>query len=203
MKEMTKHEFITQLRAKLSDLPEREVEERLNFYVEMIDDRIEDGRTEQEAVAELGSVDEVVSQIVADIPLFAIAKKKIKPARRLKTWEIVLLCVGSPVWFPILIAAPAVAFALYVSLWSVIVSLWAVFGSLVGGAFAGIASGLAFSIGANVPTGLALISAGIVCAGLSIFTFFGCKAATRGIVMLASKTALSIKRLFIKKEGAV
>jgi uncharacterized membrane protein len=203
MKEMTKHEFITQLRAKLSDLPEREVEERLNFYVEMIDDRIEDGRTEQEAVAELGSVDEVVSQIVADIPLFAIAKKKIKPARRLKTWEIVLLCVGSPVWVPLLIAAPAVAFALYVSLWSVIVSLWAVFGSLVGGAFAGIASGLAFSIGANVPTGLALISAGIVCAGLSIFTFFGCKAATRGIVMLASKTALSIKRLFIKKEGAV
>jgi uncharacterized membrane protein len=203
MKEMTKHEFITQLRAKLSDLPEREVEERLSFYVEMIDDRIEDGRTEQEAVAELGSVDEVVSQIVADIPLFAIAKKKIKPARRLKTWEIVLLCVGSPVWFPILIAAPAVAFALYVSLWSVIVSLWAVFGSLVGGAFAGIASGLAFSIGANVPTGLALISAGIVCAGLSIFMFFGCKAATRGIVMLASKTALSIKRLFIKKEGAV
>jgi uncharacterized membrane protein len=203
MKEMTKHEFITQLRAKLSDLPEREVEERLNFYVEMIDDRIEDGRTEQEAVAELGSVDEVVSQIVADIPLFAIAKKKIKPARRLKTWEIVLLCVGSPVWFPILIAAPAVAFALYVSLWSVIVSLWAAFGSLVGGAFAGIASGLALSMGANVPTGLALVSAGIVCAGLSIFVFFGCKAATRGVVVLAGKTVLTIKRLFIKKEGAV
>jgi uncharacterized membrane protein len=203
MKEMTKHEFITQLRAKLSGLPEREVEERLDFYAEMIDDCIEDGRTEQEAVAELGSVDEVVSQIVADIPLFAIAKKKIKPARRLKTWEIVLLCVGSPVWFPILIAAPAVAFALYVSLWSVIVSLWAAFGSLVGGAFAGIASGFALSMGANVPAGLALIGAGIVCAGLSIFMFFGCKAATRGIVMLASKTALSIKRLFIKKEGAV
>ena len=47
---MTKHEFITQLRDRLSELPEREVEERLSFYVEMIDDRIEDGRTEQEAV---------------------------------------------------------------------------------------------------------------------------------------------------------
>jgi uncharacterized membrane protein len=200
---MTKHEFITQLRVKLSGLPEREVEERLDFYAEMIDDCIEDGRTEEEAVAQIGSVDEVASQIVADIPLLAIAKKKIKPARRLKTWEIVLLCVGSPVWVPLLIAAPAVAFALYVSLWSVIVSLWAAFGSLVGGAFAGIASGFALSMGANVPAGLALIGAGIVCAGLSIFMFFGCKAATRGIVMLASKTALSIKRLFIKKEGAV
>jgi uncharacterized membrane protein len=200
---MTKHEFITQLRVKLSGLPEREVEERLDFYAEMIDDCIEDGRTEEEAVAQIGSVDEVASQIVADIPLLAIAKKKIKPARRLKTWEIVLLCVGSPVWVPLLIAAPAVAFALYVSLWAVIVSLWAAFGSLVGGAFAGIASGLALSMGANVPAGLALIGAGVVCAGLSIFVFFGCKAATRGVVVLAGKTVLTIKRLFIKKEGAV
>lgn len=198
---MTKHEFIAQLRAKLSGLPEREVEERLSFYAEMIDDCIEDGRTEEEAVAQIGSVDEVASQIVADIPLLAIAKKKIKPARRLKTWEIVLLCVGSPVWVPLLIAAPAVAFALYVSLWAVIVSLWAAFGSLVGGAFAGIASGLALSVGANVPAGLALIGAGVVCAGLSIFVFFGCKAATRGVVVLAGKTVLTIKRLFIKKEG--
>ncbi len=198
---MTKHEFITQLRVKLSGLPEREVEERLDFYAEMIDDCIEDGRTEEEAVAQIGSVDEVASQIVADIPLLAIAKKKIKPARRLKTWEIVLLCVASPVWVPLLIAAPTVAFALYVSLWAVIVSLWAAFGSLVGGAFAGIASGLALSMGANVPAGLALISAGVVCAGLSILLFFGCKAATRGIVMLAGKTVLTIKRLFIKKEG--
>ncbi len=198
---MTKHEFITQLRVKLSGLPEREVEERLDFYAEMIDDCIEDGRTEEEAVAQIGSVDGVASQIVADIPLLAIAKKKIKPARRLKTWEIVLLAVGSPVWVPLLIAAPAVAFALYVSLWAVIVSLWAAFGSLVGGAFAGIASGLALSMGANVPAGLALIGAGVVCAGLSIFVFFGCKAATRGIVMLAGKTVLTIKRLFIKKEG--
>jgi uncharacterized membrane protein len=198
---MTKHEFITQLRVKLSGLPEREVEERLDFYAEMIDDCIEDGRTEEEAVAQIGSVDEVASQIVADIPLLAIAKKKIKPARRLKTWEIVLLAVGSPVWVPLLIAAPAVAFALYVSLWAVIVSLWAAFGSLVGGAFAGIAGGLALSMGANVPTGLALVSAGIVCAGLSIFVFFGCKAATRGVVVLAGKTVLTIKRLFIKKEG--
>jgi uncharacterized membrane protein len=201
MQEMTKHEFITQLRVKLSGLPEREVEERLDFYAEMIDDCIEDGRTEEEAVAQIGSVDEVASQIVADIPLLAIAKKKIKPARRLKTWEIVLLAVGSPVWVPLLIAAPAVAFALYVSLWAVIVSLWAAFGSLVGGAFAGIASGLALSMGANVPAGLALIGAGVVCAGLSIFVFFGCKAATRGVVVLAGKTVLTIKRLFIKKEG--
>jgi uncharacterized membrane protein len=200
---MTKHEFITQLRDRLSELPEREVEERLSFYVEMIDDKIEDGRTEHEAVAELGPLDEVAAQIVADIPLLQIAKKKIKPTRRLKAWEVVLLAVGSPVWVPLMIAAPAVAFALYVSLWAVIVSLWAVFGSFVGGAFGGVVSGLALLTGGNVPAGLAMIGAGVVCAGLSVLLFYACKAATRGLVVLAGKTVLAVKRCFIKKEGTV
>ncbi len=198
---MTKHEFITQLRDRLSELPEREVEERLSFYVEMIDDRIEDGHTEQEAVADLGPLDEVVAQIVADIPLLQIAKKRIKPTRRLKAWEIVLLAVGSPVWASLLIAALAVLIALYASFWAIIVSLWAAFGSLVGSALGGVISGLALSVGANLPAGMALIGAGIVCAGLSVLLFFACKAATKGLVVLASKTVLAVKRCLIKKEG--
>lgn len=200
---MTKHEFITQLRDRLSELPEREVEERLSFYIEMIDDRIEDGRTEQEAVADLGPLDEVAAQIVADIPLFQIAKKRIKPTRRLKAWEIVLLAVGSPVWVSLLIAALAVLIALYASFWAVIVSLWAAFGSLAGCAFGGVVGGLTLSIGANVPAGLALIGAGAICAGLSVLLFFACKAATKGLVVLAGKTVLAVKRCLIKKEGAV
>ena len=198
---MTKHEFITQLRDRLSELPEREVEERLSFYVEMIDDRIEDGHTEQEAVADLGPLDEVVAQIVADIPLLQIAKKRIKPTRRLKAWEVVLLAVGSPVWASLLIAALAVLIALYASFWAIIVSLWAAFGSLVGSALGGVISGLALSVGANLPAGMALIGAGIVCAGLSVLLFFACKAATKGLVVLASKTVLAVKRCLIKKEG--
>lgn len=198
---MTKHEFITQLRDRLSELPEREVEERLSFYVEMIDDRIEDGRTEQEAVADLGSLDEVVAQIVADIPLLQIAKKRIKPTRRLKAWEIVLLAVGSPVWASLLIAALAMLIALYASFWAIIVSLWAAFGSLAGCALGGVVSGFALSMGANVPAGLALIGAGAVCAGLSVLLFFACKAATKGLVVLASKTVLAVKRCLIKKES--
>ncbi len=198
---MTKHEFITQLRDRLSELPEREVEERLSFYVEMIDDRIEDGRTEQEAVADLGPLDEIAAQIVADIPLLQIAKKRITPTRRLKVWEIVLLAVGSPVWASLLIAALAVLIALYASFWAIIVSLWAAFGSLAGCALGGVVSGFALSMGANLPAGMALIGAGIVCAGLSVLLFFACKAATKGLVVLASKTVLAVKRCLIKKEG--
>ena len=143
----------------------------------------------------------IQAQIVADIPLLQIAKKRIKPTRRLKAWEIVLLAVGSPVWASLLIAALAVLIALYASFWAIIASLWAAFGSLAGCALGSVVSGLALSMGANLPAGMALIGAGIVCAGLSVLLFFACKAATKGLVVLASKTVLAVKRCLIKKEG--
>ena len=152
-------------------------------------------------MADLGPLDEIAAQIVADIPLLQIAKKRIKPTRRLKAWEIVLLAVGSPVWASLLIAALAVLIALYASFWAIIVSLWAAFGSLAGCALGGVISGLALSVGANLPAGMALISAGAVCAGLSVLLFFACKAATKGLVVLAGKTVLAVKRCLIKKEG--
>lgn len=197
---MSKQEFIDKLRAKLSGLPKQELEERLNFYSEMIDDRMEEGHSEQEAVSEIGSVDEIAAQIVADIPLVKIAKEKIKPKRRLKAWEIMLLVLGSPIWLSLLIAAFAVILSLYASLWSVIISLWAVFGSLVCCAFGGIVAGIVFVLSGNGLTGIAMFGAGFLCAGLSIFLFFGCKAATKGTLLLTKKIALGIKNYFVKKD---
>ena len=113
---MNKRDFIESLRAKLLGLPKQEVEERLAFYGEMIEDRKEEGLTEEQAVAAIGSVDEVSAQIIADIPLTKIAKERLKPKKRLRAWEIALIALGFPVWFSLLTAAVAVIFALYVSL---------------------------------------------------------------------------------------
>ena len=127
---MNKQEFLDGLRKGLSGLPQDDIEERLTFYGEMLDDRIEEGLSEEEAVAAAGSVNEIVRQTVADIPLAKIAKERIKPKRRLKAWEIVLLALGSPIWLSLGVAAAAVIFALYVTVWSVIASFWSVFASL-------------------------------------------------------------------------
>ena len=197
---MNKQDFIASLRTSLSGLPKQDVEDRLNFYSEMIDDRIEEGLTEQEAVSAIGSVETVSSQIVADIPLSKIAKEKIKSKRGLRAWEILLLALGSPIWLSLLIAAFAVLFSLYVSIWSVIVSLWAVFASLVACAAGGIIAGIIFIVVGNVLTGVCMIGTALVCAGLSIFGFFGCKVATKGLLCLTKKLALGIKKCFVKKE---
>lgn len=196
---MDKQEFLTQLRNRLSGFPQDDIEERVTFYGEMIEDRIEEGLSEEEAISAIGSADDIVSQAVADIPLARIAKERITPKRHLNVWEIVLLALGSPIWLSLAIAAFAVILSLYVSLWSVIISLWAVFASTACCSLTGVVAGLVLARSNNVLTGTAMIGAGLVCAGLSIFMFYGCKAATNGILMFTKKFAVWIKNCFIRK----
>ena len=200
---MTKLQFILALNNKLSGLPQDDVEQRLNFYAEMIEDRMEEGITEEEAVSAIGSVDEIAAQIIADIPLAKIAKEKMKPKRRLKAWEVVLLAVGSPVWFSFLIAAFAVIFSLYVVLWSVIISFSAVFVSFIVCIIGVAAVGIGYALSGNLPAGFAMIGASVICAGMAIFAFYGCKVATKGTLLLTKKIGLWIKSWFIRKEEAV
>ena len=101
---MGKQEFLDTLRERLSGLPEQELEDRLSFYGEMLDDRIEEGIEEEAAVAELGSIEEIATQIISDIPLSKLAKEKIKPKKRLGALEITLIILGSPIWLSLAIA---------------------------------------------------------------------------------------------------
>ena len=193
---MTKLEFILALNEKLKACPKAEVQQRLSFYSEMIEDRMEDGLSEEEAVAAVGDVERIAAEIAAELTPEE-APKPPKPApREWKTWVIVLLIVGSPVWFSLAVAAGSVALSLYVSVWAVIISLWAVFGALVACGVCGIACGIGFAFGGYIFPGLAVVAAALVCAGLSILAFFGCKAITDLTVTLTKRL---LKR---KKEAA-
>lgn len=197
---MSKQDFLQQLRNGLNGLPKEEIEDRVNFYSEMIDDRMEEGLSEEDVVAEIGPVDRIISQIVEDIPLTKYIKEKITPKRKLSTWEIVLLVLGSPIWLSLLIALASVVFSVYMALWAVVISLWAVFGSFIACGFSGVIVGIGYIIGGHGLTGIVMISAGLTCAGVSIFLFYGCKLATNGIIAILKKFILWIKRLFINKE---
>lgn len=191
---MTKVDFLAALKNGLSCLPQKDIDERLNFYSEMIDDRIEDGLSEENAVKETGDVNEIITQIIADIPLSKLIKQKIKPKRRFGAWEITLLVLGSPLWLSLLIAALSVIFSLFAAFWSIVLSLWAVFVSLAACAVGILIAALILAIKGNVLTAAAMIGASFVCAGLSIFFFFICKAATKGAFYLTKKTIVLIKR---------
>lgn len=61
---MDKSEFLQALRLKLYGLPESEIQRTLDYFSELLDDRIEDGMTEREAVASLEPVDQIARQIL-------------------------------------------------------------------------------------------------------------------------------------------
>ena len=91
---MNKKDFLDRLRNGLSGLPQENIEERLRIYSEIIDDRMEEGFTEEQAVSAVGTVEQIVSQIVAETPLSIITNsitavleltENKKPKRTVKT----------------------------------------------------------------------------------------------------------------------
>ena len=198
---MHKQEFLDRLQAGLAGLPQADVEERLNFYHEMIADAMEEGLSEEEAVASIGSVGQIISQIVAEIPLGRLAKEKIK-SRRSKAWEIVLLVLGSPIWLSLLAAVAAVVLAIYISWWAVVVSAWAVFASVAASSIGGTAAGVLLLCQGNMAGGIVMLAGAIVCAGLAIFAFYGCKSLTGLTLKLTGKLIRWTKNRFVKKEEA-
>ncbi len=197
---MNKEMFLEELKRKLIGLPQADIDERLAFYSEMIDDRIEDGLTEEEAVAKVGSVDEIVAQIMSEIPLTKLVKEKVKPKRSLRVWEIVLIVLGFPVWFPLLIAFLSIVFAFYVVIWSLAIAVYAVTLGITVSAVACI-PGAIICIMARRPIAAVFgLGAGVLLAGLAILLFYACVGITKGMIKLTKGMLMGIKRSFVGKE---
>ncbi len=196
---MTKLEFILALNERLSGLPADDIRERLNFYSEMIEDRVEEGISEEDAVAAVGSVDAIAAQIKSE---FSPTRETEKPEKRRRgVWTVALLVLGSPVWLPLLISAAAIVVSLYAVIWSAIVSLWSVFASLAAVALCGLVAGAAYAAYESVLSGVAMIGVGLVLAGFAILFFFVCRAATSGISRLTVIFARWIRKCFSKREA--
>ena len=184
----------------------------------MIDDRIEEGLAEEDAVSQIGDVQTVINNILAELPQKAPEKtdgeqakqvitKVDKPThhkeapkkekKRMEPWQILLLVLGFPLWLPLLAVAFSLVITLIAVLWSVVATLWgALFGTLAGTGLGCILFGLGCIVAGNWIMGVALLGAGMCCAGLAIFSFYGCIYATKGAAWLTKMTFVGIARLF-------
>ena len=198
---MTKREFLEELRKRLSDLNDAEFASSVAFYEEMIDDRMEDGLSEEEAVKEIGTPAEAAAHILEEMPLSKLIKARAKSKGKLSVWIIILLCAGSPVWLSLVVAAVAVVISVYAVLWSVVVSLWSTVAAVAVSAIASlIGAPVLFATGFGW-TGLMLIGASLFLSGLAMFAFFGSFYATKGMWFLSKQIFLLIKRAFVRKEA--
>ena len=200
MGKMNKAEFLAELRRSLSGMQERDIERSLDYYAEMIDDRVEDGVTEEDAVAGLGDINDCVLQIMAETPPHAVRTVKLKPKRKLRTWEIVLLAVGSPVWVPLLLAAAVVALACAITAFALVLSVFAVLYCLVISFAAAVVAGIiefltSVAIG-EISRGLFVLGMGIASAGLAIISYI-CAA---HFTVFAGKTFMRAVKSFKRRR---
>lgn len=159
---MNKSRFIRALSRRLRALPREERQTSLAYYTEMIQDYMEEGMSEEQAVAMLGNVDEIAAQLLQSAPDVPKAGK----GRRV--WMIVLLVLGSPVWLSLLIAALAVAASVFVVLWSLAASMYAVELSLAVCGPAGLVGLVVGCLKGNAQQGVLLLSTGYAALGLAL-----------------------------------
>lgn len=198
---MTKNEFLSSLSQKLAKLPGEDAAQSLAYYSEMIDDYMENGMTEEAAVETLGSTEEVSAQILADVSA-EMPVEKDAPKKPLEVWKIILLILGSPLWISLLIAAGSVLLSVYLVLWTAVISFYTVAASLAAGALGGIFGGIVFGVRTEMIQAVLFLGIGFLCAGLAIFSFFGCNQAAKGAVRLSKIMWRWIKRCFSRKENS-
>ncbi|MBE6654691.1 MAG: DUF1700 domain-containing protein [Ruminococcaceae bacterium] len=200
---MTKREFLAELKWRTSVMPSDDAAATLEYYSEIIDDRMEEGLSEEEAVAAVGSPADIAAEALGGMSLEKLVKEtdRPKPKRTLRAWEIVLIVLGAPLWLSLLLAAVSIVIAVYISLWACVISLYAAEVAVLACAFAGvIAFPICFFAG-NISTGVFLLGAGVLLAGIGIFGFYGCIALTKAMCRLCRVIFKGIISIFTKKEA--
>ena len=200
---MNKLEFLSELRDRLPGLPGEDIGRSMDYYSEMIDDRMEEGLSEEEAVKAIGPMDEVIAQILMETPLPKLVRAKVKRKRSVSTGQIVLLILGSPVWLPLSIVILGILLVFYLLLWVLVLVLYAVDLCVTVVGLSGFLGACVQMFGGRLAQGAFLLGVGLACAGLAVLLFFGSSLIAKGVLILGRKMLRAIKSCFIGKGDAL
>lgn len=195
---MNKQEFISILEKRLSGIPKEDIEKTVDYYNEIILDKMDDGLNEEEAVDSLGDIDEIVKTTLSEISIPKLVKEKMGLNRKLKTWEIILLIATFYIWVPVLLVFFIVVLAIYLCIWSSVIALGAcsLVCSLV--SLIGIAGIIEITMG-NVASGLVLIGVGSISLGIGILLGLLTIQLAKVMILVCKKMILKIKSLLVKR----
>ncbi len=202
---MLRQEYLDQMRDKLTANNIPGVDGMIDFYDEAISDRIEDGMSEEDAVAAMEDVDSVVKAALLDKPITKLmadkAREKHKEASENGhgTLFVVLMVVGFPIWFPLLVTFLSVIFSLYVALWAIVISIYAVELSFAIVSLVALFGCAAFFMG-QIPfvTAIALLGISLLFAGLTLLLWKPIVALTKWMIKLIKAIFRGIKSMFVR-----
>ena len=196
---MNKQSYLEQIRRLLQRLPEEDRERSLAFYAESIDDRMEDGMSEEAAVASMESPEKAAEAILMDMPIPKLVKARVKE-RRMGAAEILLLALGFPLWFPLLLTVLILGLTAYLLVWALVLALGAVVLALGLSAAALLVAGVYSIIKAVISLGVLNFGAALVLTGLTVLLGFVLVWAGKLAVKLGKWMVRGLKALLIRKE---
>lgn len=169
---MNKKEFLESLGRLLKSLGKSEREKSLSYYNEIIDDYMEDGYTEQQAVEQIGNPGLIAQEILEE----QRTQTKEPMSRGMKGLIAVLLVLGFPVWgslvlagFCIVLSAVLLVLSAYIVIWCIPVCTGA---TSVAGLILSVVSmgGAAIIIFQNPAAGVIQLGVGMSSAGIFILS---------------------------------
>lgn len=186
---MRKDDYLARLRACLAQLDGEEREAQLAYYEELFQDMAEDGLSEEEIAARLGEPEAVAEELLAEMPMAALVKSRVRPKGGWTALNVALLILGAPIWLPLVFTALALVGSFFLVLFTLALALVVTVLALAAGAitlpFAVLFGGSALPL--LLAFGLALIGLGLLIPGALLVAkaFRGlwklCKAAWRKI----------------------
>ncbi|MCR5310495.1 MAG: DUF1700 domain-containing protein [Lachnospiraceae bacterium] len=127
---MNKQEYLNALRDALEKQSISNIDNMIEYYDEMICDRMEDGMSEEDAVNSMDSITDIVHEAVLDKSVPTLVKEKVKKSRDKaksegKEWIWILLAVlGFPVWFPLVFTFAILLFVFFLVFWILVGTLF-------------------------------------------------------------------------------
>lgn len=156
---MKRDDFLKELAGHLSYLPPEQVEDIGQFYAEAIADRMEDGMSEDEAVAAMGAPATAAETALSDLPAVPRAIARTRRKSTILLW--VLAIVGSPVWVPLLVAFAGIALSIYACIWIVALCVWIVVACLGIVGVSCLALTVVGVVIGNIPYAIAMLGCGV------------------------------------------
>lgn len=202
---MSREEYISQLREKLTANKIPGIDSMIEFYDEAIADRVEDGMSEDEAVAAMEDIDSIVKAAMLDKPITSLMADNVKKRHKEASESghgalfVVLMIVGFPIWFPLLVAFLSIIFSLYIAMWAIVVSIYAVELSFAISAVVCLLGAATFAMG-QIPfaTAIALLGCALILGGLTLLMWKPIVALTKWMIKIIKVVFRSIKSIFVK-----
>lgn len=200
---MNKNEFLTRLSQALSELPQSEIQKTLDYYTEIINDAIEDGKNEYEIVSQLGSINDISQKIIAETKPKNDANSGVNyKSRKITLPVIILLIISSPVWLPVAVAFFAVILSVYISVWSIVAALYAITLSLSISGLVFLVSAPFLLFDANPVKAMFMFGSALTCIGAGILILYLSMWCAKAVIKLTVYLANKTKRIFRRKVGA-